>query len=144
VVVSLAAIHPGKNTLTFYSTGLPIPIRLRANKLAKFSPKYGSPLSYPLRSQYRGTTIKLSRGDVFFFYSDGLTEEQNPSGQIYEDERLSEMIRVSSGRSESAQEWLNPIRGDVRAFTKAQEMDDDLAAVVMRVLLQHTPKRATT
>jgi sigma-B regulation protein RsbU (phosphoserine phosphatase) len=76
--------------------------------------------------------MKLDPGDVMVFYTDGLTEAENPEGEAYGEQRL--MALISTLDKESADEIKGLILDDVAAFCDGQSPFDDLTMLVVRYM----------
>ncbi|MCD6118117.1 PP2C family protein-serine/threonine phosphatase [bacterium] len=75
--------------------------------------------------------IPMNRGDIFFFYTDGLNEAVNLSGEEFGDERIKRIIR--SSEKKSAKELLDKIRAEIDLFSKSMEQHDDMTAVAVKI-----------
>jgi serine phosphatase RsbU (regulator of sigma subunit) len=74
-------------------------------------------------------TLQLSKGDLLFFYSDGVTDARNVD-LSYFDERLADELAALAGRS--AAETARAIQGQLVGFS-ADELRDDLTILVAKV-----------
>lgn len=89
------------------------------------------PLGFAQGEVYETVTTPFAAGDVFLFYSDGVTEARNASGTQYGEDRLSDLVRSSS--------YLDPkdlvelIRQDVLAYSHAKTFQDDLTCVAVKI-----------
>lgn len=75
-------------------------------------------------------TVGLEPGDVVLLYTDGVTEATSAEGEMFEEERLAEVLRNAAGGS--AEEILDAVFGAVRGFADSQGDSDDISAVVIR------------
>jgi len=73
--------------------------------------------------------VDLAKGDLLFFYTDGLTETRSPDMTYYE-ERLPDELVTLAGRS--AAEVVAGVQARAEAFS-AGEMRDDLTVLALRV-----------
>jgi sigma-B regulation protein RsbU (phosphoserine phosphatase) len=89
------------------------------------------PLGVSEREIYQQVSIPFEGGDVFFFYSDGVTEAQNEADEFFGVDRLVELIRTN-GRLEP-QELIDRVRRAVVAFSHAETFADDLTCVVVKL-----------
>jgi sigma-B regulation protein RsbU (phosphoserine phosphatase) len=89
------------------------------------------PLGFSEREIYQQVSVPLDKGDVFFFYSDGVTEAQNDAGEFFGIERLVELIRTN-GELEPA-ELVDRVRMAVVAFSRSEKFADDLTCVAVRL-----------
>ena len=75
--------------------------------------------------------VAFEPGDLFLFYSDGITEMRNPAGELYGTDRLSECMRL--GRQLEPQALVDAIRDSAVAFAQSDHLYDDLTCVAIRV-----------
>lgn len=80
-------------------------------------------------ASFRSTPLQLQEGDVLITYSDGLTEAENPEGEMLGEERLKDVIRrealVGAGCLE--QRLLETIQD----FTRGRAQTDDITLVIL-------------
>jgi PAS domain S-box-containing protein len=76
-------------------------------------------------------SIPFEAGDVFVFYSDGVTEASNPAGELFGDDRLMACIRMNGHLAPDA--MVSAIRTAVVAFTGSNQLADDLTCVAVEV-----------
>ncbi len=89
------------------------------------------PIGFVETEIYEEVKVPFSAGDLFFFYSDGVTEATSPEGTLFGDERLLELLRLR--RDESPSHILFRLREAIRDHTKRTTLDDDFTCVVVRV-----------
>ena len=65
------------------------------------------------------------------FYTDGVTEEMNPKGELYGEARLINFLKNVTPRT--AQLTLDALVEDVEKFRAAAPQHDDITAVVIYV-----------
>src|SRR5690606_27071919 len=70
-------------------------------------------------------------GDIFVFYSDGITEARNSSGEFFGEYRLYECVR--SFADLPVEGLIDQIRAAVVAFSQREIFEDDLTCVVVRI-----------
>lgn len=78
------------------------------------------------------TSVQLARGDAIYIYSDGVTEAANVDGEFYGLSRLKSAIRAFG--SGPAQELLDVLLSDIRAFSGTAPQHDDITLVIVRML----------
>ncbi|MDJ0845273.1 PP2C family protein-serine/threonine phosphatase [Crocosphaera sp.] len=76
------------------------------------------------------TEILLSPGDVVVLYTDGITEAEDPKGEMYGLERLCEI--VSQNWEQSAQEIKTAVINDVKQHIDTQTVYDDITLLVIK------------
>jgi sigma-B regulation protein RsbU (phosphoserine phosphatase) len=70
--------------------------------------------------------------DLLLFYTDGLTEEEGPDGEIFSQERLAETVANLS--SLPPKELLAKVLGEVRRFSGQEMFSDDVCLLGMEVV----------
>lgn len=75
-------------------------------------------------------SFTLEPGDVLVMYSDGVTEDMDPEGRLFGDQRLAEAVRrhAPSGAARLA----DAIMEEARAFRNGAELHDDWTLLVLR------------
>ncbi|MDJ0659120.1 MAG: SpoIIE family protein phosphatase [Crocosphaera sp.] len=76
------------------------------------------------------TEILLNPGDVVVLYTDGITEAEDPNGEMYGLERLCEI--VSQNWEQSAQEIKTAVINDVKQHIDTQTVYDDITLLVIK------------
>lgn len=89
------------------------------------------PLGFSPGEVYEPITVPFEAGDVFLFYSDGVTEMPNPEGEYYGETRLAELVQ-SNGFLDP-KDLVEVIRKDVLTFSQAESFRDDLTCVAVKV-----------
>jgi len=74
--------------------------------------------------------IELAPGDVFILLTDGFVEWPRPSGELYGDERLVEVIRRHRGQP--CADLIQTIYRDVLRFAENTPQLDDLTAILIK------------
>lgn len=130
VAMSLGIIQPEKK-LIFSNAGMPYPIVKRGGEVWELEVS-GLPLGLTDSAEYDELSIDLQTGDFVIFYSDGVIEATNEADEMYQTERLLEVIqKADSGIS--AQEMVGLIVWNVNGFVGDLEPADDMTVVVLRV-----------
>ncbi len=86
---------------------------------------------------YDQISVPFEPGDLFLFYSDGITEARNEAGELFGTERLREWIEAN-GQLEPAA-IVEAVRNTVFAFSGSERLSDDLTSVAVRVEGRETP-----
>lgn len=90
----------------------------------------GLPLGAFCDERFGLKKLNVDRGDVLFFYSDGLSEARNEAGVEYGQERISKRIRESHRLSSS--EIVKACLDDLSAFRGGAPRQDDLTMMAIR------------
>ncbi|MCA1595742.1 MAG: SpoIIE family protein phosphatase [Chloroflexi bacterium] len=89
------------------------------------------PLGFSVDEEYHERSIPIQAGDLFLFYSDGITEALGPNGEVFGVERLVDIVSVS--RDLEVPAILDRITTAVRDYTGPGSQPDDLTAIAVRV-----------
>ena len=73
----------------------------------------------------------FAEGDVFVFYSDGVTEAQSPDGVLYGLDRLLEF--VGDHGKLSSQQLTNELYDTIKEWTGKEKSTDDLTCVIVKI-----------
>jgi sigma-B regulation protein RsbU (phosphoserine phosphatase) len=76
-------------------------------------------------------TIEYQPGDLFIFYTDGLTEAMNNQRAQFGEERLSTVVEQLASRS--ASEIVERIYEEIKSFVGKTKQHDDMTIVVIKV-----------
>jgi sigma-B regulation protein RsbU (phosphoserine phosphatase) len=79
---------------------------------------------------YDESTIKLQPGDLLLCYTDGITEPENPYGEMFGEERLIDLVKKHVQRDD--REILQIILEAVRSWTGSPELQDDMTLLLAR------------
>jgi len=89
------------------------------------------PLGFPEVEPFRPVSVPFGAGDLFFFYSDGLTEAKNGAGELFGEKRLAALVRENA---RCDPETLNQrIRREIVTFSQSEIFEDDFTCVVVRI-----------
>jgi len=86
---------------------------------------------------YDQISVPFEPGDLFLFYSDGVTEARSLTGELFGPQRLEECI-ASNGQLEPAS-LVEAVRQAVATFTGSGRLTDDLTIVAIRVQERQIP-----
>ncbi len=89
------------------------------------------PLGSVETTNYCSTIINYLPGDLFIFYSDGITEAEDSNGNRYGEERLIKMILEYV--NEPFEALAEFVREDVLSFTKNRELQDDFTFIAVQI-----------
>jgi sigma-B regulation protein RsbU (phosphoserine phosphatase) len=76
--------------------------------------------------------LPIQAGDVFLFYTDGISEAMNKNGDEFGEDRLSQLASQYAG--EPAHAILDKITDDVTRFANGAKQHDDFTMVVVKVV----------
>jgi sigma-B regulation protein RsbU (phosphoserine phosphatase) len=80
---------------------------------------------------YKQVSAPFEEGDIFFFYSDGVTEAQNDAGKFFGVDCLVELIQTNNGLT--PEELIDKVRAAVVAFSHTEAFADDVTCVAVKI-----------
>lgn len=89
------------------------------------------PLGFPEPEGFSQFSISFTPGDLFLFYSDGVTEAASPEGERYDEFRL--VRHVERHGDKPPGELVRGIRQEVIDFTGTDVFTDDFTCVAVRI-----------
>jgi sigma-B regulation protein RsbU (phosphoserine phosphatase) len=75
--------------------------------------------------------VKLSPGQIYAFFTDGVTEAMNDKNELFGDENLNSILKNKSKARSS--DIVNEIWSSVKTFRGEAEVNDDMTMVVVKV-----------
>lgn len=87
------------------------------------------PVGFAAEQSYREYLLPFGRGDVLFFYSDGVSEAENADGELFGEERIRQVVNAHSGLSS---EELVKTALNLTFFFSACGFRDDVTALALR------------
>jgi len=114
-------VNGGHNPPAFYH---------RASQSVDFLPTGGRALGWFPENPLQAIEIQLEPGDTIVYYTDGLTEAENPKAEPYGEKRLTNILKKLGGQSALA--IKEAILQDVEKFCAGQPPFDDLTMLVVR------------
>jgi sigma-B regulation protein RsbU (phosphoserine phosphatase) len=87
---------------------------------------------------YETAVAEMAPGDVFVFYTDGITEAENESGADFGRERLVDLVQSCRGRRADA--VVTAIHDAVEGFAGPLARGDDATVIVARVPAGRAPQ----
>jgi len=125
-----ALFDPDTGVLTFSNAGIPLPLMVCTEGCRSLGAG-GFPSGMFSDACYEIHTVKLSPGDAVLFATDGLHEMRNAQNEDLSWGRLEEIWKQC--RCKSADECLDFLFHQVRAFSASGGSHDDITAVVLKV-----------
>lgn len=119
-----------KQIVTFANSGLPYPVRCSGGQATQIDMP-GVPLGSFGSSAYDEVQVPLSPGDVFVFFSDGISEAFDEAGQEFGMPRMFEVIERT--HEKPAKDIVGELFGAVQAFCGDAEQSDDRTVVVVKI-----------
>jgi sigma-B regulation protein RsbU (phosphoserine phosphatase) len=126
----LSEYNPSSRRLTYVNAGHNAPILRRANGALETLEVGGLPLGIRLDCHYETASLDLRPGDALIFFTDGVVEAFNESGEEFGNERWLSAIRNLPDWD--AQQTLQHLMKRVDEFAGATRQSDDITCLVFR------------
>src|SRR3954462_2262473 len=125
------AVWDGANgTLRIANSGLPRPIYSQAGR-TEIVQATGLPLGPFDDATFDELDIHVSPGDVFVFFSDGISDASNPALETFGRARIEKI--VAANHQKSAKQIADAIFKGVREFCDGCDLFDDETVVVLKI-----------
>jgi sigma-B regulation protein RsbU (phosphoserine phosphatase) len=125
-----AVWHDNDRALQVANSGLPSPLRISEDR-AEEIPVAGIPLGLFATADYDERNLRARPGDVFLFFTDGITDATSSRGNMFGRGRLEKVAIKNAHRT--ADEIAEAIFRAVSDHAKGMDAFDDLTIVVLKV-----------
>ena len=126
----LSEYNPVSRRLVYVNAGHNAPILRHANGAIETLEVGGLPLGIQSNAKYETASLDLNPGDVLIFFTDGVVEAFNESGEEFGNERWLSAIRNLPDWD--AQQSLQFLMKRVDEFVGATRQSDDITCLVFR------------
>ncbi|MEO5989297.1 MAG: PP2C family protein-serine/threonine phosphatase [Candidatus Eisenbacteria bacterium] len=135
----LAAVDEPEMRLRYTNAGHNFPVLLRASGERMLLEQGGLVVGMMEGLPYEEASIDLQPGDRILLYTDGVSEAQSPTGEMFGEERLYALLE-SQPASLPARELVDRVLNGLRAFLAGAEPGDDITVMALRVLAPGHPR----
>lgn len=134
VTLFLGRLDANERQLTYVSAGHPPGYLLAPDGTVRMELRRTAvPLGMRPNTEYRlAPPILLHPGEIVLLLTDGIEEAMGPGDEMFGTDRMLEVLRVN--RDKSAAEIVGAFYLAVRDFCKGAEQQDDVTAIVLKVL----------
>ena len=129
----LARVEERTLRMSYSNAGHNYPVVFRSDGERMTLERGGTVVGILESAQFEETAVTLHPGDRVVFYTDGISEAANTSGELFGEERLYRLVG-SLPPALSARELTERIMEGVRSFTNGADPADDITLLVLRVL----------
>ena len=109
--------------------GMPFPYLVRGREIKRLEVA-GLPLGLLGGTTYDELRFGMEPGDVLVMISDGVTDAMNPRGEMYDEARLMESLRVDA--QEPTADYVKSIYRKIVDFIEDAEVHDDITILALR------------
>jgi sigma-B regulation protein RsbU (phosphoserine phosphatase) len=124
VTMVYGVLDPAQRTLTFANAGHPWPLLLNGASAQFLDVERGIPLGLA-PGDFSEVVVNLPIGSRLLFYSDGITEAENPGEEEYGGARIQQHFLRADASAETLLE-------DVRSFANGSGLRDDASVILVR------------
>jgi len=124
-----ALYEESTHSLTYTNAGHLAPILLRGATIQTLDSTGTVVGAFPF-ARYEEKTVPLEHGDMLVAYTDGIVEPENAYGEMFGEERLTDLI-VKYAKTDSS-EIIARTMDSVNLWTGSSELQDDMTMVVVR------------
>ncbi|MCC6164549.1 MAG: GAF domain-containing protein [Acidobacteria bacterium] len=121
-----------RRTVTVANSGVPYPLRLTAAGVVEWIDVTGVPLGSFPGIEYDECVIPYTKGDVFLFYSDGVSEAMDLDGDEFGRDRIATVVQ--SQRGKPARAIVDAVFDAVVAFRGEAPQNDDITVMAVRAV----------
>ena len=89
------------------------------------------PLGVRPKTHYVQQELQMTKGDVLFMYTDGVTEAENTEGELYSNERLEDFLN-STEKDLPLEEILAKVRQSIKTYANGAQQSDDITMLAIR------------
>jgi sigma-B regulation protein RsbU (phosphoserine phosphatase) len=132
-VTALYGVLDFKNRVFIYSNaGHNPPILIRTSGAIEYLTEGGVALGVLADTHYEDCPVNIGPGDVIAMYTDGVSEAESPSGELFGRKRIEECLARLAGAS--SREIMEGVAQAVLDWAGERGPNDDLTLVVLKAL----------
>jgi serine phosphatase RsbU (regulator of sigma subunit) len=118
--------------LRYCNAGHPLPLLVPAasSPRALEGPEGSTALGIMEDLTYQEKTARLAAGDLILAFSDGVTEAVDPTGRMFSDQQLHDVVARRSGQA--PQQLVNRVVESVKTFAAEAPQEDDITVLAVQ------------
>ncbi|WP_224982071.1 SpoIIE family protein phosphatase [Geomonas agri] len=133
ITMSYLSYHRTSGRLRYSNAGHPPPLLYRPEEERFFElDAEGLILGVQRRVAFDEPAMQVERGDLLLLYTDGITETQSPSGELFGVQRLKGVLAREHRKTSAA--IIDAVLDALRAFTGNTTFDDDISMLLLKFL----------
>lgn len=131
VTMFMGIIDINTGIMTFTNAGHPYPLVIHENGETNFLSKYPDvPIGILENHNFSEHTYTIRKNNSLLFYTDGITDAENPAGQFYGKDQLVSCIKNMS--QHSPKQIIQAILEDHKRHIASRKQSDDLTLLIIR------------
>jgi serine phosphatase RsbU (regulator of sigma subunit) len=132
VTLFYGVVNPRTGVMRYANAGHNPPLLLRRDRRrrARELRRTGVPLGMFPEQRWGRRMVRFGEGDALVLYTDGVVEARSPSGEMFELDRLDQVMRNSL--RESPQALHDIVLGALYSFMGSEEPFDDITLMVLQ------------
>ncbi len=132
VTMVYGILDPNKRSLEYSNAGHVYPLVFDASGKIRSLKTGACFLGIMENVEFESKVVPLSAGQTFIFYSDGVTDTMNTSGEFFGQERMKKVVFANMHKS--AQDIRDAIYDACLEFRGAEDQFDDFTVLIMKIL----------
>lgn len=129
----LNLIDGNSKELKITNAGHPFPVLIKNNQL-NFIENHGPLIGISSTSEYREKSIELEGGEIFIFYTDGLTDIKDKNGEnISEDDLYAYFQKYFIEDKKKTEEFPDDLKQYIETQCGFSDITDDISLLIMEV-----------
>ena len=130
ITAFVAVYDPKTGELTYSNAGHNYPYIL-SDKLTALNTENGIMAGSFEDVAFPEYTVKMKPGDCLFMYTDGVTEAENKSGELFDETRLEEVLLKN--KACSADDLPGAVTAEINVFAQGAEQSDDMTMLTLQI-----------
>lgn len=123
--------------LDYIRAGHPSPMLLRAGAVTELYKGGSFPVGLVEEAKFQSQTMQLDPGDTLVLFSDGVTEAEDPAGNLFGFDRLGSALTLDTGAT--VEQLQQKVLDAIEAFAAAASQSDDITMLTVRYVGTATP-----
>lgn len=133
VTAFLGIVDLKKGIMTYVNAGHNPPLLKRKNDEFNYmNVKNNCILAIMPQAKFEKEELQLEKGDIFFAYTDGVTEAINMNGDLYGTTRLKEVLNEKCTQTEDICEIIPLIEENIAEYCIGEDQTDDITMLIFK------------
>lgn len=127
----IARINLETGQINFCNAGHNFPLLIHSNGKMKHLLNANNPLGYHKKTRFLENETQLEQGDILFFYTDGLIENESQDGNIWGIHKL--LSHLKKYHSFNIKKMVDSLVSDMYEFFEGNPFNDDVTIVACQI-----------